>query len=445
VPPNIVQDFLMRFCPKHRAMVGRLAVVAALTSSLAVDARAQNTAAATQPRPLPTRLTDAEFWKLVTDASEPGGAFPSDNFTSNEMGFPRIMQQLRASSTTGGAYLGVGPEQNFSYMVAIRPQIAFLVDIRRQSVIQHLMYKAIFELSKDRGDFVSLLFSKPRPAGIDSATSIYEVWERYWTVTTDTTAFDRNLARISDHLTRTHGFTLDVLDRASLRYVYQAFYALGPKIQYAGYGAPERPAGNALNFVDGRVVGVSLPPRPPVIDNTTGITMGNGTVINGNGDVQIRAILSPFSMTLLSGPGLVTSYYGGVNFAALTMATDDDGYPRGFLSSEDNYRFVKDLHTRNMFIPVVGDFAGPKAIRTVGQYLRDHGTTLTAFYTSNVESYLFQNNVWQAFYRNVETLPVTPRSVFIRGGTSLCPIGAFLAAFNAGRVTTCPDATGCMR
>jgi hypothetical protein len=437
----------MPFRPARRAIIGWLAIATVAIAPVVVEARAQSTAAVAQARPLPTRLTDAEFWKLVNDASEPGGAFPSDNFTSNEMGFPRLMQQLRAGNISGGAYLGVGPEQNFSYMVAVRPQIAFLVDIRRQSVIQHLMYKAIFEMSKDRGDFVSLLFSKPRPAGIDSTTSIYELWERYWGVPTDTTAFDRNLTRITDHLVRTHGFALSVTDRASLRYVYQAFYQLGPKIQYAGYGAPDRPStGAGLRFENGRVVALTFAIRPPDSSAMT-ITMGDGRRIVGNGgDVQLRAILSPFTMSaVISGPGLVTNYYGGINFAALTMATDDDGYPRGFLSSEDNYHFVKDLHARNLFIPVVGDFAGPKAIRAVGQYLRDHGTTLTAFYTSNVETYLFQNNVWAPFYRNVATLPLSASSVFIRGGTSLCPMRAFLAAVEAGRVTTYPDATSCMR
>ena len=33
---------------------------------------------------LPLQLSDEEFWKLVTDFSESGGYFRSDNFVSNE-------------------------------------------------------------------------------------------------------------------------------------------------------------------------------------------------------------------------------------------------------------------------------------------------------------------------------------------------------------------------
>jgi hypothetical protein len=34
---------------------------------------------------LPARLSDTEFWKLVSDVSEPGGYFRiTDNYTSNE-------------------------------------------------------------------------------------------------------------------------------------------------------------------------------------------------------------------------------------------------------------------------------------------------------------------------------------------------------------------------
>ena len=65
----------------------------------------------------------------------------------------------------GGVYLGVAPDQNFTYIVATAPRLAFIVDIRRGNLLQHLMYKAIFELSVDRAEFVSRLFSKRRPPG----------------------------------------------------------------------------------------------------------------------------------------------------------------------------------------------------------------------------------------------------------------------------------------
>jgi hypothetical protein len=84
---------------------------------------------------------------------------------------------LRERGTRGGVYMGVGPEQNLTYIAAIRPQMAFIVDIRRQAVMQHLMFKAVFEMAADRADFISLLFSKPRPPGLDSSTSIQNIWQ----------------------------------------------------------------------------------------------------------------------------------------------------------------------------------------------------------------------------------------------------------------------------
>ena len=129
---------------------------------------------------LPDRLSDAEFWSLVSNISEPGGSFRiSDNFTSNELEVGQLFTMLRERGVAGGVYLGVGPEQNLSYIAAIRPAMAFIVDIRRQAVMQHLMFKAVFELAKDRADFISLLFSRARPADLDTTTPIQRIWTAY--------------------------------------------------------------------------------------------------------------------------------------------------------------------------------------------------------------------------------------------------------------------------
>src|SRR5678815_1216030 len=113
----------------------------------------------------PDRLTDVEFWSLVQDVSEPGGAFHSDNFTSNEPYFAEVAATLAKSGPHGGVYLGVGPEQNFHYIAAIQPVMAVIFDIRRQAVMQHLLFKVLFELSDDRAEFIARLFSVPRPGG----------------------------------------------------------------------------------------------------------------------------------------------------------------------------------------------------------------------------------------------------------------------------------------
>ena len=67
------------------------------------------------------------------------------------------MPALTEAVPRAGVYLGVGPEQNFTYIAAIQPRLAFIIDIRRDNMIEHLMYKALFELSADRAEFISRL------------------------------------------------------------------------------------------------------------------------------------------------------------------------------------------------------------------------------------------------------------------------------------------------
>ncbi len=114
-----------------------------------------------------SRLTDEEFWQLSQDLSEPNGYFRSDNLLSNEFYYPEILPPLLRQAKTGGVYLGVGPEQNFNYIVAIRPKMVFITDVRRGNLHTQLMYKALFEMSSDRADFFGRLFTKKRPDGLD--------------------------------------------------------------------------------------------------------------------------------------------------------------------------------------------------------------------------------------------------------------------------------------
>jgi hypothetical protein len=135
--------------------------------------------------------------------------------------------------------------------------------------------------------------------------------------------------------------------------------------------------------------------------------------------------------------------------------TDNDGREWSYLASEMNYSVVRDLETRNLIVPITGDFGGPKAIRSVGEYVREHGAVISAFYTSNVEGYLFQggdrrgnaNGGAARFYDNTSTLPLDSSSSFIRwipgatyrGGNEssivLEPIRETIEEFRAGRLT----------
>src|SRR5215471_9405857 len=114
---------------------------------------------------LPSTLSDTEFWSLIERISEPDGYFRSnsgstDNLLSNEDGLSTAATALSMRPKGSGVYLGVGPEQNFSYIAAMRPRIAFITDIRRGNMLLHLMYKALFETSANRTDFVALLFNR---------------------------------------------------------------------------------------------------------------------------------------------------------------------------------------------------------------------------------------------------------------------------------------------
>lgn len=288
---------------------------------------------------LPERLSDAAFWQLSHDSSEGGGFFRGENITnltSNERRLQDVIPDLLKRAGTGGVYLGVGPEQNFTYIAALKPDLAVIFDIRRGNLDLQLMYKAIFELAADRAEFVSLLFSKPRPAGLSSRSTAAQLFGAFAGSTTSEALYKRNLAAIEDRLKRTHGLPLAADDVAGLEAVYQAFY-------WNGYAVRATPT-----------------------------------------------------------------------YADLMMATDAAGVARSFLSSEARFAVVKDLESRNLVVPVVGDFAGPKAIRAIGVYLEAHNAVVSAFYLSNVEQYLARYGTWDLFCRNIATLPLDARSTFIR-------------------------------
>lgn len=211
---------------------GRLVALAlALAVALAAGALPLAGAAADA---LPARLDPRELWRLSEQLSEPDGYFRSDNLLSNEQYYPEVLDELIARTPAGGVYLGVGPEQNFSYIATVRPRMAFITDVRRGNLHLQLLYKALFELSADRAEFVSRLFTKPRPAHLSTSSSAAEIMDAYWVV--DTSArevFDRNVREVHDHLTQTLDLPLPPGDLDGIANVYWAFYWFGPSITYA--------------------------------------------------------------------------------------------------------------------------------------------------------------------------------------------------------------------
>ncbi|HKP87988.1 MAG TPA: hypothetical protein VJZ26_17930 [Blastocatellia bacterium] len=294
-------------------------------------------------------LSASEFSRLIREFSEEPGYFHSDNFTSNETSYLTVVDKLRQLGATGGAYIGVGPEQNFTYIAKVRPGIAFIVDVRRQAMIQHLMYKALFHLSPNRLQFLSRLLSKPLTKDAPAPDAPVNDLINFFTRTPgDDKAYAANLAEVRKVIQNDFQFPLSDADQTSLNYVFKSFRNDGLDIAFR-------------------------------IDNWQ------------------------------------TGYFPTLK--DLILETDQRGNLGNFLASREDYDFVRELHRRNLIIPVVGDFAGKKALAAVGEYLRKNGLAVTAFYTSNVEQYLFEGGVFAAFVNNVRRLPINARSLFIRAAT----------------------------
>src|SRR5262249_9863631 len=186
----------------------------------------------TSGQSIPERIPDDQFWKLSTDMSEADGTFRSDNLLSNEIFFQYVIPDLLKTAKTERAYLGVGPEQNFTYIAALKPKIAIILDIRRGNLDLHLMYKAIFELSKDRADFVSMLFSKKRPEVLTAQSTAHEIFAAFANVESSEALYKDNLQTIEDYLKSKHKFALLDLDVRGIEYVYRNFFQFGPAINY---------------------------------------------------------------------------------------------------------------------------------------------------------------------------------------------------------------------
>jgi hypothetical protein len=134
-------------------------------------------------------------------------------------------------------------------------------------------------------------------------------------------------------------------------------------------------------------------------------------------------------------------------------AVDSDNRNWSYLGSDAAYQQVRAMEVRNLIVPVVGDFAGPKAIRAIGEYLKDYGATVTTFYTSNVETYLFISNSgvtptpnggWKKYFENLSTLPLDDSSLLVRFQGAIGPglvysIQDNLKAVQDGRLSKMAD------
>jgi len=335
------------------------------------------------------RTVDSSFAGVIARLSESGGYFDSDNIISNEASYLQIASQLTKVGVHGGVYIGVGPDQNFSYIALIRPRVAFMLDVRRDNMMEHLLFKSLFVSSRNRLEYLLRLFGKAVPPDIDSWTgrSTSEILAAFADARLDsqTVAAAR---RLSNERIARFGVPLTAHDREMIDRYRSAFVSEGLDTRYSSIGR------------------------------------------NNRGDYP--------------------------SFGRLMMETDRAGRQISYLADENAFQFVRTMQLNDRIIPVVGNVAGDKALKAIGQYAAERGLNVSAFYLSNVEQYLMgRDGGFDEYARNVKTLPHDSTSVIIRSffgrfgathplyvagrgsvSTSMIePMNSFLRAFAAGELT----------
>jgi hypothetical protein len=183
-----------------------------------------------------TSISLKELNRLIGDLSGPEGYFDSDNFISNEAGYLKVLPLLREQGVRGGVYIGVGPDQNYSYIAEIRPRLAIIIDIRRQNLLQHLYFKALFQLSPNRARFLERLFGRRIPGVFadEGQASISQLLNQIDAAPRDSRFGDRSIEEAVDAV---HAWNLSLTaeDLKSIRYVARTFIEAGPDLRFSSY------------------------------------------------------------------------------------------------------------------------------------------------------------------------------------------------------------------
>ena len=295
---------------------------------------------------LPRPEERVSFAATIAQLSEPGGFFDSNNLISNEKSYLHVIPALRDAGVSGGAYVGVGPDQNFSYIAHTRPSIAFIIDIRRDNLLLHLLFKALFHLSGNRAEYLSLLCGRPAPYPARAWKG--EDLERIATYVDGLAPSPEAIAALRarvDAVVRGFGVPLSDDDFATIDRFHRTFIERGLELRFESAGRPPR------------------------------------------------------------------AYYP--TYRELLLETDMSGHRWNYLASEPDFQFVRSLEERDLVVPVVGDLAGPSALRAIARVMKDRRVRLSAFYASNVEYYL-AGDAFQRFVANLGQLPHDGRSVIVR-------------------------------
>jgi hypothetical protein len=259
----------------------------------------------------------------------------------------QVAPGLHEYAKQGGAYIGVGPEQNFTYIAMVRPDVAFVVDIRRRNALVQLIYKALFEQAESRSHLLAMLLARPYEAssapGPDARIE-------------DILSHATKLPRSRDTLRETESWILDRIDN--------------------NYGVK-------LNWADRLAIKESLK-----------------AFYDDQLDIKFEL--------------LVKSKDRYPTLRELMTSADPKGQQQSYLASEEYFRFVQHMQRENRIVPLVGNFAGDRALLAIAAYLKEQDVPVTTFYVSNVEEYLLQDKLWPKWVRNIEALPIVQESLFIR-------------------------------
>lgn len=294
----------------------------------------------------PAVARDSSFGARILRLSEEGGYFDTDNLISNERSYLHVAPALRQRAG-GGAYIGVGPDQNFAYIALLRPVVAYILDIRRDNLLAHLFFKALFERSRNRLAYLAGLTGRVPPAALGDwdAASLDDIVAWVDAAPADPDELERVHADVRARLDR-YGYPLDARDREFLGRMHRTFAEQGLALRFTTHGRAPMP------------------------------------------------------------------YYP--SWQDLLLERDRAGTPAGAFVDEASFRYLKRMQQEDRIVPVIGDFAGAHALRAIADELRAHRLDVRAFYTSNVEYYLFRDGRFDAFAANLAALPWHDDGVIVR-------------------------------
>jgi hypothetical protein len=181
------------------------------------------------------------FAGQVASLSEPPGYFDTDNLISNERSYLQVLPELRQRDVRGGAYVGVGPDQNFTYIAEVRPSVAFIVDVRRDNLLLHLLFKALFSLSRTRVEYLAQLTGRQVPSEIETwrRASVDRIVAYVDAVVAapDPAAVDALRRRVDEAIARV-GVPLSADDRGTIDRFHRRFIGDGLSLRFESTGRP---------------------------------------------------------------------------------------------------------------------------------------------------------------------------------------------------------------